>query len=314
MSRIFVAGHNGMVGSSILRNVSNSNVEIITKEKSELDLIRQSEVEHFFKLNSFDQVYLAAAKVGGIFANNAYPADFIYQNLMIQANIIHSAYKNHINKLLFLGSSCIYPKYAKQPIEESELLKGELEQTNIAYSIAKISGIKMCESYNKQFGTDYRCIMPTNLYGPGDNYHLENSHVVPALIRKFHEAKQDDLQSVTLWGTGKALREFLHVEDMSSASIFIMNLDKKTYDQITEPTLSHINVGSGDEFTIKELSEIISSIVGFKGKILWDKTKPDGTPRKLLNSDKLKSIGWQPKYNIEEGISNTYEAFLEEIS
>src|SRR6056300_1243161 len=284
--KIFIAGHNGMVGSVIVRLLKRKKVKVITKEKKELNLLDQKKVQTFFKNNKIDQVYLAAARVGGINANNTYPAEFIYQNLMIQNNVIHSAFLSGVKKLLFLGSSCIYPKNAKQPMKEEELLTGKLEPTNEPYALAKIAGIKMCESYNRQYGNshgiDYRCVMPTNLYGPGDNYHPENSHVVPGLIRRFHEAKVKNLKFVTIWGTGLPLREFLHVEDMARASIKIMNLDKKIYNKIVKP-MSHINIGSGKEISIKVLAKIIKKIVYYEGKIKFDKTKHNGTSRKLVN-------------------------------
>lgn len=314
MVKIFVAGHKGMAGSAICRYLDDSNVEVITADRNELDLVNQEKVSLFFHDNRFDQVYLAAAKVGGIFANNNYPADFIYENLMIQNNIIHSAHQSGVSKLLFLGSSCIYPKLAKQPITEDSLLTGLLESTNEPYAIAKISGIKMCESYNRQHGVDYRSLMPTNLYGPGDNYHLDNSHVIPALIRKFHEAKEKRDSEVVVWGTGSVYREFLHVDDMASAAVFIMNLDKKIYFNQTMPMLSHLNVGYGADCTIKELALTIAEVVGFNGKIRWDISKPDGTPRKLMDSRKLNSLGWEPKFTLKNGLENTYNSYLNNLS
>ena len=314
MVKIFVAGHKGMAGSAICRHLDDSNVEVITADRNELDLVNQEKVSLFFHDNRFDQVYLAAAKVGGIFANNNYPADFIYENLMIQNNIIHSAHQSGVSKLLFLGSSCIYPKLAKQPITEDSLLTGLLESTNEPYAIAKISGIKMCESYNRQHGVDYRSLMPTNLYGPGDNYHLDNSHVIPALIRKFHEAKEKRDPEVVVWGTGSVYREFLHVDDMASAAVFIMNLDKKIYFNQTMPMLSHLNVGYGADCTIKELALTIAEVVGFNGKIRWDISKPDGTPRKLMDSRKLNSLGWEPKFTLKNGLENTYNSYLNNLS
>ena len=310
--KIFVAGHKGMVGSALVRLLKRKKVEIITKEKKELNLLDQKKVQAFFKNNKIDQVYLAAAKVGGIHANNTYPAEFIYENLMIQNNVIHSAFLSGIKKLLFLGSSCIYPKNAKQPMKEEELLTGKLEPTNEPYALAKIIGIKMCESYNRQYGNshgiDYRCVMPTNLYGSGDNYHPENSHVVPALIRRFHEAKVNNLKFVTIWGTGTPLREFLHVEDMARASIQVMNLEKKKYNNIVKP-MSHINIGSGSEIKIKGLAETIKKILEYKGKIKFDRTKPDGTLRKLTNIRRLVKIGFKHKINLEEGIKQAYMDF-----
>jgi len=312
LKKIFIAGHKGMVGSALVRLLKRKKVKIITKEKKELNLLDQKKVQTFFKNNKIDQVYLAAAKVGGIHANSTYPAEFIYENLMIQNNIIHSAFLSGVKKLLFLGSSCIYPKYAKQPMKEEELLTGKLEPTNEPYALAKIAGIKMCESYNRQYGNshgvDYRCVMPTNLYGPGDNYHSENSHVVPGLIRRFHEAKVNNLKSVTIWGTGLPLREFLHVEDMARASIQIMNFDKKKYYNIIKP-MSHINIGSGKDLTIKELAETIKQIVRFKGKIHFDHEKPDGVLRKFLDCKRINSLAFKPKISLREGLTKTYQNF-----
>jgi len=310
--KIFIAGHKGMVGSALVRLLKRKKVEIITKEKKELNLLNQKKVQTFFKNNKIDQVYLAAAKVGGINANNTYPAEFIYENLMMQNNIIHSAFFSGVKKLLFLGSSCIYPKNSKQPMKEEELLTGKLEPTNEPYAIAKIAGIKMCESYNRQYGKiygiDYRCVMPTNLYGPGDNYHPKDSHVVPGLIRRFHEAKVNNLKFVTIWGTGSPLREFLHVEDMARASIQIMNVDKKKYYKIIKP-MSHINVGSGREVSIKTLAKIIKDIVKYKGKIKFDITKPNGSLRKLTNVRRLVKIGFKHKIDLEEGLEKAYLDF-----
>ena len=312
--KIFIAGHKGMVGSSLVRLLKKQDVEIITKNKKELNLLNQNQVQSFFKNLKIDQVYLAAAKVGGIYANNIYPAEFIYKNLMIQTNIIHSSFLNGVKKLLFLGSSCIYPKKANQPIKEEELLMRKLEQTNEPYALAKIAGIKMCESYNRQYGKrydiDYRCIMPTNLYGPGDNYHPENSHVIPGLIYRFHNAKTKNLPSVNVWGTGKPKREFLYVDDMAEASIHIMNVDKKNYDKQTSLRCAHINVGNGKEHTIKEIAENIKKIVGFKGEVNFDSTKPDGSPRKFLDCSRLKKLGFKPKINLQEGLKKTYKNFL----
>ena len=310
--KIFIAGHKGMVGSALVRLLKRKKVKIITKEKKELNLLNQKKVQSFFKNNKIDQVYLAAARVGGINANNSYPAEFIYENLMIQNNVIHSAFLSGVKKLLFLGSSCIYPKNSKQPMKEEELLTGKLEPTNEPYAIAKIAGIKMCESYNRQYGNshgiDYRCVMPTNLYGPGDNYHPKNSHVVPGLIRRFHEAKVNNLKFVTIWGTGSPLREFLHVEDMARASIQIMNVDKKKYYKIIKP-MSHINIGSGKEISIKTLAKIIKKIVGYKGKIKFDITKPNGTLRKLTDIRRLNKIGFKHKIDLEEGLEQAYLDF-----
>jgi len=311
--KIFIAGHKGMVGSALVRLLKRKKVKIITKEKKELNLLDQKKVQSFFKNNKIDQVYLAAAKVGGIYANNTYPAEFIYENLMIQNNVIHSAFLSGVKKLLFLGSSCIYPKKAKQPMKEEELLTGKLESTNEPYALAKITGIKMCESYNRQYGNshgiDYRCVMPTNLYGPGDNYHPKNSHVVPGLIRRFHEAKVNNLKSVTIWGTGSPLREFLHVEDVARASIQIMSLGKKKYNKIVKP-ISHINIGSGEEVSIKTLAELIKNIVNYKGKIKFDRTKPDGSLRKLLNNKRLVKIGFKHQINLKDGLEQVYKYFI----
>ncbi len=303
-----------MVGSALVRLLQKQNVELITKEKKELNLLNQQDVENFFKNQKIDQLYLAAAKVGGIHANNIYPAEFIYKNLMIQNNVIHSAFLNGVKKLLFLGSSCIYPKDAIQPIKENELLTGKLEPTNEPYAIAKIAGIKMCESYNRQYGEshniDYRSIMPTNLYGPGDNYHPENSHVIPSLIYRFHEAKINNFKNVIIWGSGKARREFLYVDDMAKASVNLMNLDKKTYNNKSSLTCSHINVGSSNDLTIKELAEIIKNVVGYQGKIIFDPTKPDGVPRKLLDSTLINDLGFKPKISLKEGLIKTYLAYI----
>ena len=295
-----------MVGSAICRELHNQNVDVITASRQELDLTNQYQVTDYFASQKFDQVYLAAAKVGGIHANNSYPAEFIYENLMIQNNIIHSSHQSDVVKLLFLGSSCIYPKLAIQPMTEEALLSGYLEQTNEPYAIAKIAGIKMCESFNRQYGTDYRSVMPTNLYGPGDNYHPENSHVIPGLIQRFHEAKLSNAKEVIAWGTGSVLREFLHVEDMASASIYVMNLSAEEYNRQVSPTLSHVNVGSGIECSIRELTETIAAVVGFSGAITWDKSKPDGTPRKLLDITKLRSLGWHSKIGLRDGILDAY--------
>lgn len=301
-----------MVGSAITRQLSLSNdVEIITCDRGEVDLVNQSQVLDFFQKNKIDEVYLAAAKVGGIQANNNYPADFIYENLMIEANIIHAAHLNDVQKLLFLGSSCIYPKLAEQPMQETALLTGTLEETNEPYAIAKIAGIKLCESYNRQYGRDYRSVMPTNLYGVNDNFHPENSHVIPALLRRFHEAKLNQLPEVIAWGTGRAMREFLYVDDMAAASIFVMNLDKTIYDKHTEPMLSHINIGTGVDCTIKKLTETIAKVVGYTGDIVWDSSKPDGTPRKLMDVNRLKSLGWQYSIDLEQGLKQTYDWFLD---
>ena len=310
--RIFVAGHKGMVGSALARQLAQDpNNQIITADRAELDLTNQQAVQRFFAEQSIDQVYLAAAKVGGIHANNTYPADFIYENLMVEANLIHAAHVHNVQKLLFLGSSCIYPKLAEQPMREDALLTATLEPTNEPYAIAKIAGIKLCESYNRQYGRDYRSVMPTNLYGPGDNFHPENSHVIPALIRRFHEAKEANAPVVKAWGTGTPMREFLHVDDMATASIFVMNLDDGTYQKETQPMLSHINVGSGIDCTIKELTETVAKVVGYQGKIEWDTSKPDGTPRKLMDVSRLKRLGWTATIGLEQGLTKSYVWFLE---
>ncbi len=308
-TKIFIAGHNGMVGSALVRYLKLRNVELITKEKKELDLLDQKKVLNFFKKNKIDEVYIAAAKVGGISANNNYPANFIYENLMIQTNIIHSSYVSGIKKLLFLGSSCIYPKKAKQPIKEEKLLTGKLEPTNEPYAIAKIAGIKMCESYNRQYGLDYRCIMPTNLYGPGDNYHDEDSHVIPGLINRFHKAKMNNSKKVVIWGSGKPKREFLYVDDLAKASIHLMNKDIRTFRKFSTPMSSHVNVGSNIEITINELAKNIKKIVGFKGKIEYDFTRPDGTPRKLLDSVRMEYFGFKPKVSLKKGLEKTYQDY-----
>ncbi|WP_036158844.1 GDP-L-fucose synthase [Marinomonas ushuaiensis] len=310
--RVFVAGHNGMVGSAIVRQLSaNKNVQIITRTRAELDLTNQQAVLEFFKTEKIDQVYLAAAKVGGIVANNTYPADFIYQNLTIQNNIIHSAHLCGVQDLLFLGSSCIYPKLAEQPMTEHALLTGILEPTNEPYAIAKIAGIKMCESYNRQYARNYRSVMPTNLYGTHDNFHPENSHVIPALLRRFHEAKLNGDKEVIAWGSGKPMREFLYVDDMAAASIYVMNLEQSVYEENTEPMLSHINVGSGVDYTIRELVETIAKVVGFEGEIKFDATKPDGAPRKLMNVERLESLGWQYSIALEKGLELAYKWFVD---
>lgn len=310
-SSIFIAGHKGMVGSAIVRSLEGQGYNnLILKDKSELDLLSQASVRDFMQDTKPDYVVLAAARVGGIHANNTFPAEFIYQNLMIEANVIHEAYTAGVSNLLFLGSSCIYPKFAEQPMQESALLTGVLESTNEPYAIAKIAGIKLCESYNRQHGTDYRSVMPTNLYGPGDNFHLENSHVIPALIRKFHDAKVSNSPEVEVWGTGKAMREFLHVDDMAAASIHVMALPKDDYEQVTEPMMSHINVGTGVDVTIRELAETVGKVVGFEGDLMFDATKPDGTPRKLMDTGKLNQLGWSPEYPLEAGLNNAYEWFV----
>lgn len=345
--KIYVAGHRGMVGAAIVRQLEKAGCRnIITRTHAQLDLTSQADVAAFFEAEQPDQVYLAAAKVGGIHANNAYPADFIYQNLMIQANVIHAAHTHGVHKLLFLGSSCIYPRAVAQPMREDALLTGVLEPTNEPYAVAKIAGIKLCESYNRQYGRDYRSVMPTNLYGPGDNYHLENSHVLPAMIRKFHLAKlarQGDVDAirrdgeqygpipadiqamigleaggaslsgkvkVTLWGTGTPYREFLHVDDMAAASIFVMNLDNETYARNTQPMLSHINVGFGSDITIREVAQAVAKVVGYAGDVEFDSTKPDGTMRKLMDSTRLANLGWKASVSLQEGLEQAYAAYL----
>ncbi|MFA0542211.1 GDP-L-fucose synthase family protein [Vibrio sp. 10N.222.52.B7] len=312
MKRVFVAGHKGMVGSAIVRQLSkDTSVEVITKNRNELNLLDVLAVNKFFSTHDIDQVYLAAAKVGGILANNTYPAEFIYQNLTIQNNIIHSAHLHGIQDLLFLGSSCIYPKFAVQPMREDSLLTGTLEGTNEPYAIAKIAGIKMCESYNRQYGRNYRSVMPTNLYGENDNFHPQNSHVIPALLRRFHESKLNGDSKVVAWGSGKAMREFLHVNDMAAASIYVMNLSQDVYQENTQEMLSHINVGTGVDCTIRELVETLAKVIGFEGEIEFDITKPDGTPRKLMDVSRLKSLGWEAETSLEEGLTITYQWFLD---
>jgi GDP-L-fucose synthase len=347
--KIYVAGHRGMVGSAIVRQLEATHTiqqshrviasptpviarseatrqsspqqppsppHIITRTHAELDLTNQAAVREFFAQEKPDQVYLAAAKVGGIHANNTYPAEFIYQNLMMQANVIDAAFQSGVKKLLFLGSSCIYPKLAAQPMSEEALLTGTLEPTNEPYAIAKIAGIKLCESYNRQYGTshgvDYRSVMPTNLYGPGDNYHPENSHVIPALIRRFHEAKEAQAPSVAIWGTGSPMREFLYVDDMAAASVHVMNLPKALYDQHTRPMLSHINVGSGQDVTIAQVARTIAQVVGYTGQVEFDSSKPDGTPRKLMDSTRLHCLGWQAQVPLTQGLTLAYQDFLKQ--
>jgi GDP-L-fucose synthase len=315
--KIYVAGHLGMVGSAVVRQLLARGQPfecIVTRTHAKLDLTNQAAVNAFFAAENPDQVYLAAAKVGGIYANNTYPAEFIYQNLIMQANVINAAFRNGVQKLLFLGSSCIYPKLVDQPMREEALLTGTLEPTNEPYAIAKIAGIKLCESYNRQYGqshgVDYRSVMPTNLYGPGDNYHQENSHVIPALIRRFHEAKVSQASTVTIWGTGSPKREFLYVDDMAAASVHVMNLPKPIYEQHTHPMLSHINVGCGADVTILQVAQAVANTVGYSGLIQTDPTKPDGTPRKLMDSSRLTALGWQAQMVLEDGLKVTYQDFL----
>ncbi len=309
--KIYVAGHQGMVGSSIVRILKNKGYEnIVSRTHQELDLTDQAAVHQLFEEEKPDQVYLAAAKVGGIHANHTYPAEFIYVNLMIEANIIHAAYTSGVKKLLFLGSSCIYPKLANQPMTEESLLSGYLEESNEPYAIAKIAGIKLCESYNRQYDLDYRSVMPTKLYGPGDNYHPENSHVIPALIRRFHEAKVKGNAAVTIWGSGKPRREFLYVDDMAEASVFVMELDKKKYQSQVEFMRSHLNVGFGSDISIYELAMIIKKVIGFKGLIQFDPKKPDGPPQKLMDCARLNELGWHAKTQLELGLNKAYQDFL----
>lgn len=311
-SKIYVAGHRGMVGSAIVRQLEEQGyTNIIVRTRAELDLVNQQAVADFFSQEKPEAVFLAAAKVGGIQANNTLPAEFIYENMMIEANIVHQAYSNGVKKLLFLGSSCIYPKLADQPMKETALLTGTLEPTNEPYAISKIAGIKLCESYNRQYGVDYRSVMPTNLYGPHDNFHPENSHVIPAMLRRFHEAVLSNAETVVVWGSGKPMREFLYVDDMAAASIYVMNLDSETYQTHTQPMLSHINVGTGLDCTIRELAETIAKVTGFKGQLEFDSTKPDGAPRKLMDVSRLKSLGWSASISLEEGLKRSYQWFLD---
>ena len=312
--KIYVAGHRGMVGSAIVRTLNAMGYQnVIGKTHAQLDLTNQAAVKAFFEQEKPDQVYLAAARVGGIYANNTFPAEFIYDNLMVQNNVIHQAFLSGVQKLLFLGSSCIYPKLAPQPMSEDTLLTGKLEPTNEPYAIAKIAGIKMCESYNRQYGQshgiDYRSVMPTNLYGPGDNYHPENSHVIPGLIRRFHEAKLANTPEVVIWGTGTPRREFLYVDDMAGASVFVMELDKAIYDSQTEPMQGHINVGFGSDVTIAQLAKAVGAAVGYQGTISFDATKPDGSPRKWMSSERLNNLGWNAKVDLEKGLKQAYADF-----
>lgn len=315
---IYVAGHRGMVGSAIVRQLLGEGVpgdRLVTRTRAELDLTDQAAVRAFFAAERIDEVYLAAARVGGIQANNSKPAEFIYENLMIEANVIDAAFRSGVRKLLLLGSSCIYPRLASQPMREDALLTGPLEPTNEPYAIAKIAGIKLCESYNRQYGqshdVDYRSVMPTNLYGPGDNYDLEDSHVIPALIRKFHEAKAASASQAVVWGTGEPRREFLYVDDMAAASVHVMQLSRSGYESMTEPMLSHINVGCGEDISIKDLAQLVAAVVGFDGEVVFDTDRPDGAPRKLLDSSRLNASGWRPRVGLEEGLRLAYADYCE---
>jgi len=310
--RIYVAGHRGLVGSAIVRVLhARGQADIVTRSHDELELTDQARVREFFRTERIDQVYLAAARVGGIHANNRYPAEFIYDNLMVQSNVVHEAWRAGVRKLLFLGSSCIYPRLAAQPIREEYLMNGMLEPTNEPYAMAKIAGIKLCESYNRQYGTDYRSVMPTNLYGPGDNYHPENSHVIPALLRRFHEAKADDAPEVVIWGSGTPMREFLYVDDMAAASVHVMELTHDSYSASTDPMHSHINIGTGQDVTIAELARQVGQTVGYRGQIVFDASKPDGTPRKLLDVSRLAALGWRASTPLAEGLQRAYAAYLD---
>lgn len=316
--KIYLAGHRGMVGGAILRQLKarqaiGESLELVTRTHAELNLTDQAAVRTFLQAERPDAVILAAAKVGGIHANNTYPADFIYENLMMEANVIHQAFEAGVRRLLFLGSSCIYPKQAPQPMAEDALLTGVLEATNEPYAIAKIAGIKLCESYNRQHGTDFRSVMPTNLYGPGDNFHPENSHVLPALIRRFHEATQEGRDEIVIWGTGAPRREFLHVDDMAAASLFVLDLPREQYEANTQPMLSHINVGCGEDISILELAQLVARVTGFEGEITTDPSKPDGTMRKLMDVSRLKDMGWAPRIGLERGVEETYRWFLENV-
>jgi len=309
---VFVAGHKGMVGSAIVRRLrALGYTNIVTRDRAQLNLLDQLAVMNFFAETKIEQVYMAAAKVGGIHANNTYPAEFIYENLMMQANVIHAAHQHDVQKMLFLGSSCIYPINVKQPMPEEALLTGTLEPTNEPYAIAKIAGIKLCESYNRQYGRDYRSAMPTNLYGPNDNFHPQNSHVIPALLRRFHDAVEEGVEEVVIWGSGSPMREFLHVDDMASASVHVMELDQDQYGAYTQPMLSHINVGTGEDCTIRELAQTIAKVTGFKGRLSFDSTKPDGPPRKLMDVSRLERLGWRASISLEEGLRDAYAWFSE---
>ena len=311
VKRIYVAGHRGMVGSALVRLLeTQQHFELITASRTELDLTNQAAVQQFFRDNKIDEVYLAAARVGGIHANNTYPAEFIYENLMIETNIIHAAHTNNVQKLLFLGSSCIYPKFSEQPMKESALLTGPLEPTNEPYAIAKITGIKLCESFNRQFGRDYRSVMPTNLYGPNDNFHPEDSHVIPAMMRRFHEAMISGASQVVVWGTGKPRREFMHVDDMAAACLYVMHLNYETYRSSTDPMLSHINIGTGDDCSIDELARVMADVVGFKGRVVFDSSRPDGSLRKLMDVRRLEQLGWSPSISLSDGLEELYSWFI----
>lgn len=310
--KIYIAGHRGMVGSALVRQLCDHNgVELITRTHAQLDLVNQAEVNAFFQEHKVDEVYLAAARVGGIHANNAYPADFIYDNLIMQANVINGAYQSGVKKLLLLGSSCIYPRLADQPMQESALLTGELEPTNEPYAIAKIAGIKLCESYNRQYGVDYRSVMPTNLYGENDNFHPDNSHVIPAMMRRFHNAKVANEKQVVVWGSGRPMREFLYVDDMAQASIHVMNLSNEIYKRATSERLSHINIGTGLDCSISQLAKTMKTVTGYNGELIFDSTKPDGSPRKLLDVNRLASLGWKAQVSLEQGLAKTYTWFLD---
>jgi GDP-L-fucose synthase len=313
--KIYIAGHRGLVGSAMVRQLEERGfANLLMRTHEELDLTNQAKVQAFFKQEKPDYVILAAAKVGGIYANNTYPADSIYQNIMIESNVINSAYENKVKRLLFMGSTCIYPKAVEQPMQEDALLTDVLESTNEPYALAKIAGIKLCESYNRQHGTDFRSVMPTNLYGINDNFHLENSHVIPALMRRFHDAKINNDAEVVVWGTGNAMREFLYVDDMAEASLFVLGLDEENYQANTKPMLSHINVGTGKDMTIRQMAEIMKEIVGYKGNIIFDNTKPDGAPRKLIDVSRLAKMGWNYSVDLKEGLNKTYEWYLEWVT